>query len=336
MCTTISIIGDGAMATLCGLILCEKGCAVRMWSAFPDYARQMRRERQNARYFPGFALPADLHIIDDDAQAFAGAELAISAVPTQFVRRVWQRLRPHCPRGLPICSTTKGIENETLLRPSQILLDVLAGGPAGDWPVVALSGPSIAPDVARKLPATVVAASSAVELAQRVQHLLSTPYFRIYTNNDIVGVELAGASKNVIAIAAGILDGLRAGDNAKAALLTRGLVEITRLGVAVGGRRETFAGLAGLGDLVTTCVSPIGRNRSFGQMIGEGRSVDDALAGISGVVEGMATTRSVLALADRHGVDMPITQAVHDVVFGGRSPRLAIENLMSRPPKREE
>jgi glycerol-3-phosphate dehydrogenase (NAD(P)+) len=199
-----------------------------------------------------------------------------------------------------------------------------------------LSGPSIAPEIARKLPATVTAASADAGLARRVQEVLSRPYFRVYTNTDVVGVEIAGATKNVIAIAAGILDGLEAGSNAKAALLTRGLAEIARLGIAVGARAETFAGLAGMGDLVTTCISPLGRNRSLGEAIGKGRTLEQALAATEAVVEGVATTRSVVELAARHGVEMPITQGVHDVLFGGVAPAAAIAALMSRPLKAEQ
>ncbi|MFB3891051.1 MAG: NAD(P)H-dependent glycerol-3-phosphate dehydrogenase [Phycisphaerae bacterium] len=334
----IAIIGDGAWATVCAIMLAENVHQVRLWSAFADQAAELASSRENRRFLPGVRLPQSVEVTGDDTDALAGAELAVSAVPTQFMRAVWTRLARHCPAGLAICSVAKGIENRTLLRPTQILLDVLGGkgvGGAEGRAVAALSGPSIAPEVAKKLPATVAVASSEPDLAQRVQRLISRPYFRVYTNSDLTGVELAGATKNVIAIAAGVLDGLGAGDNAKAALLTRGLVEITRLGVALGARAETFAGLAGMGDLVTTCISPIGRNRSFGEAIGRGRSVKDALAATQSVVEGVPTTASVVELARKAGVSMPITQAVHDVIFAGRSPADAIGQLMSRPLKAE-
>jgi glycerol-3-phosphate dehydrogenase (NAD(P)+) len=272
-------------------------------------------------------------VTGDDLAALDGAELAFSAVPTQFMRQVWLRLRPHCPAGLAICSVAKGIENGTLLRPTQVLLDVLASQEG--LKVAALSGPSIAPEVARRMPATVVVASADPALAERVQALITRPYFRVYTNDDLIGVEIAGASKNVIAIAAGVLDGLGAGDNAKAALVSRGLSEITRLGLAAGAREQTFAGLAGVGDLVTTCISPIGRNRSFGEAIGRGQTIQQAQAATEGVVEGVATTASVVELARRYDVEMPITQAVHDVLFAGVAPRDAIGQLMTRPLKAE-
>jgi glycerol-3-phosphate dehydrogenase (NAD(P)+) len=331
------------MGTTCAIMLAENGLRVRLWSAFPEAAEQLAHLRENRRFLPGHRLPESVEVTGDDAAALAGVELAISAVPTQFMRPVWLRLRPHCPAGLAICSVAKGIENATLLRPTQVLLDVLGkgtgsrrGGCLSPSPhVAALSGPSIAPEVARRLPATVVVAADDLALAERVQALITRPYFRVYTNDDLIGVEIAGATKNVIAIAAGVLDGLGAGDNAKAALVSRGLSEITRLGLAAGAREQTFAGLAGVGDLVTTCISPVGRNRSFGEAIGRGRTIQQAQAATEGVVEGVATTASVVQLARRYDVEMPITQAVHDVLFAGVAPRDAIGQLMTRPPKAE-
>ena len=334
MAKRISIIGDGGMGTLCAIMLAQNGMAVRLWSAFPEAAEELESTRENRRFLPGAVLPEGVEVTGRDELALEGAELAVSAVPAQFMRGVWQRLRNHCPAGMPIVSVTKGIENGTLLRPTEVLADVLDGGRPGRA-VAAVSGPSIAPEVARGLPATVAVASMDEGLAREVQRILSRPYFRVYTNPDLLGVEIAGATKNVIAIAAGVLDGLSAGCNAKAALLTRGLAEITRLGVAMGARGETFAGLAGMGDLVTTCFSPVGRNRSLGEAIGKGVSLSEALSATASVVEGVATTTSVAELASRHGVEMPITQAVHDVLFGGVSPAEAIAGLMSRPLKAE-
>jgi len=320
------------MGTICAVMLAENGWAVRLWSAFADQARELAEHRENRRFLPGCTLPEAIKITGDDAAAFNGAELIISAAPTQYTRGVWERLMPHCPPNVPICSVTKGIENGTLLRPTEILRDVL--GEAAR-PVAALSGPSIAPEIARRLPTTVAVASESVELAELVQRAISRPYFRAYTNPDVVGVELAGATKNVIAIAAGVLDGLHLGDNAKAALLTRGLAEITRLGVAAGADARTFFGLAGVGDLVTTCISPVGRNRSFGQAIGSGMSIDQALGRTNAVVEGYATTKSVIELAGRLKVEMPLTAATGEVLFEGRPPREAIDELMNRPLRSE-
>lgn len=329
------MIGDGAMGTICAIMLAENGHKVRLWSAFADAAEELTRTRENRRFLPGPKLPENIEVTADDSLALEGAELVFSAVPTQFIRNVWQRLAGYCPKGLPICSVAKGVENGTLLRPSEVLLEVLDGSSKSDRPIAVLSGPSIAPEIADKLPATVAIAATSSELAQQVQEAISRPYFRAYTNPDLVGVELAGATKNVIAIAAGILDGMGCGDNAKAALLARGLAEITRLGLAMEARSETFAGLAGVGDLVTTCISPVGRNRCFGQAIGQGKTVQEALSATNSVVEGVATTRSVVELARKLRVEMPITEAIHEVLFDQKSPTEAVEALMNRPLRSE-
>jgi glycerol-3-phosphate dehydrogenase (NAD(P)+) len=327
----ITVIGTGAMATVCGITLANKGYRIALWGSSPSQVEQLNHDRENKRFLPGHRIPPDVHITADASKAFLNADLVISAVPCQYLRGVWERLVPFYSPDAPICSVTKGIENETLLRPSETLVDVI-----GSVEVAVLSGPSIAEELARCLPATVTVASTSESLAQRIQTVFTTHWFRVYTNKDLVGVELAGATKNVIALAAGILDGLQAGDNAKAALLTRGLVEITRLGEAMGARRETFNGLAGLGDLVTTCVSPHGRNRRCGEMIGRGQKLKDVLESTESVVEGVATTKSVVALARRNGVEMPITEAVHSVLFDDKDAIDAITELMLRQPKQED
>jgi glycerol-3-phosphate dehydrogenase (NAD(P)+) len=330
MIERIAMIGDGAMATVSSKLLHEKGRRVTMWGYFADHVDEMRAEGENRRYLPGVKLPEGIVLTHDDAAAFEGAELIVSAVPCQFMRNVWTQLAEHVPAGVPIVSVAKGVENQTLLRPTQIVTDVL-----GDRPVAALSGPSIADELSRCLPATVVASSDDAALAELVQETFTTHWFRVYTNTDLVGVELAGATKNVIALAAGAIDGLGAGDNAKSALLSRGLVEIARLGEAMGAQRETFFGLAGLGDLVTTCISPHGRNRSAGEQIGRGRTLAEVLEATDSVVEGVATTRSVIALAERHQVEMPITRAVYEILFEDKDVITAISNLMERSPKPE-
>lgn len=330
MVDQVAIIGDGQMATVCGILLADKGIRSRLWSVFRDNLEAMQSTRENRRYLPGVRLPDRLTCTAKAALALRGAEMIISAVPCQFMRAVWNQLAPIAPRDVPIVSVAKGIENDTLLRPTQIILDVL--GPA---PVAALSGPSIATELSNRLPATVVAASNDQRLAELTQQTFATQWFRVYTNTDLIGVELAGAMKNVIALAAGVIDGLKAGDNAKAALLSRGLAEITRLGTAMGARRETFAGLAGLGDLVTTCISPLGRNRSAGEQIGRGKTVQDVTAATPSVIEGIPTTRSVYQLARRHNVPMPITEAVHAVLFEGKEVIRALSELMSRDLKGE-
>jgi glycerol-3-phosphate dehydrogenase (NAD(P)+) len=329
------IVGDGAMGTLCAHMLAENGLAVRLWSAFPDAAAELARTRVNRRFLPEVRLDERIEITGTDAGLFDRADWAVQAVPTQFARGVWGRLAPHCPAGLAVCSVAKGIETGTLLTPTQIVRDVLDGRADSDRPVAALSGPSIAPEVAEELPASVAVAATDDALAERMQRAFTRPYFRVYTNPDLPGLELAGASKNVIAIAAGILDGMSAGVNAKAALLTRGIVEISRLAEALGARAETLSGLAGLGDLVTTCFSPVGRNRSFGEAIGRGQSPAEALAATESVVEGAATTEGLLALAGRAGVEMPITRAIHAVIAEGKPPADAIADLMKRPLKAE-
>jgi glycerol-3-phosphate dehydrogenase (NAD(P)+) len=341
MSERVTILGDGAMATVCSILLTQGGHEVTMWGAFEESIERLLQDREQRRLLPGIRVPPNVRLTANDDDCFTRCTLVLSAVPTQFMRGVWERLKPHLPAGVPIVSVAKGIETSSLLRPTQIVADVLGGkksidaGPTCDWPLVALSGPNIAAEIARYLPATAVAATDDEELARRVQNTFATQWFRVYTNRDVTGVELAGASKNVIAIAAGILDGLAAGNNAKAALVTRGLVEITRLGVAMGAREETFHGLAGVGDLITTCVSPEGRNRTVGEQIGKGRKLDEILGAMDSVAEGVPTTKAVRELARRFDVDMPITEAVHAVLFEGKDVLHALTDLMTREPKPE-
>jgi glycerol-3-phosphate dehydrogenase (NAD(P)+) len=319
------------MGSVCAMLLCENNVATTLWGYDAAQLAEIAAKGENIRFLPGYPLPKQIIYQAEDAAALANAELVVSAIPCQFMRSVWKRLKPYLPAGTPIVSTTKGIENKTLLRPTEILGEILGSG----HPLAVLSGPTIADELARKLPATATAASTDTTLAKQIQQTFTTSMFRVYTNNDIVGVELAGAMKNVIAIAAGIIDGIGAGDNAKAALLSRGLAEIERLGVAMGAKDKTFAGLSGLGDLVTTCVSPKGRNRSFGERIGKGASAQEALAATHSVVEGAATCESVLGLAQRCHVEMPITEAVYAIISGQKSVRQALAELMSRQLKSE-
>jgi glycerol-3-phosphate dehydrogenase (NAD(P)+) len=353
----VCIVGNGAMATVCAILLADGGHGVTMWGAFRESIERLMADREQKRLLPGVRVPDSVRLTFDDADCFDGATMVLSAIPTQYMRGVWQRLGPRLPAGVPVVSVAKGVENGTLLRPTEVVGGVLRiedrgsrieeGRPdssrssildprsSSPPPLAALSGPNIAGEIARRLPGTAVAASADAEVARRVQAAFSTRWFRVYTNDDVVGVELAGATKNVIALAAGILDGLSAGNNAKAALVTRGLVEITRLGVAMGARPDTFAGLAGLGDLITTCVSPEGRNRRVGEQIGRGRKLDEVLAAMASVAEGVPTTQSVMEMARRAGVEMPITEAVHSVLFEGKDPARALTGLMTRDPKPE-
>lgn len=330
MLSKATVVGSGAMGTITAQILAANGIHVALLGRDPMAIQRMIAIRENPRYLPGLKLAASVFPTCDAKAALAHTELVVSAVPAQSTRGVWEQIGPLVAEGVPICSAAKGIEIDTLQLPSQIIDQYV-----GANPIAVLSGPSVAPEMARCLPTTVVVACADAAIAERVQAALSTSWFRVYTNPDMLGVELAGAVKNVIAIAAGILDGLKAGDNAKAALLTRGLVEITRFGVALGARAETFMGLAGVGDLVTTCVSPFGRNRSAGERIGAGTAVETVLAESAWAIEGIPTTRAVLRIAEKHRIDMPITRAVAQVLFHEKPPLAAITELMNRPLKSE-
>ena len=332
----ITVIGDGAMATVCAMLLDGQGHAVTMWGPFAEDIERMQQWRENRRYLPGHRLPDGVELTADAAEAVRDVQLIVSAIPAQFTRKVWEQFAPHLAADVPVVSVTKGIENETLLRPTQIISDVLTDDPdRAARPLASLSGPTIARELARCLPATVCAASDDDAFAKHLQELFTTSWFRVYTNRDVLGVELAAAMKNVIAVAAGILDGLQAGNNAKSALLSRGLAEITRLGVTMGALQDTFFGIAGVGDLATTCFSPEGRNRTAGELLGKGQKLERVLEQIEGVVEGVPTTRSVMVLAEKYRVEMPITAAVHAVLFEGLDPIDGITLLMTRQPKPE-
>jgi glycerol-3-phosphate dehydrogenase (NAD(P)+) len=347
----VTVLGVGQMGLVCAGLLAspepsrngggalERPVRVRLWGHDAEEVGRVAQTRRSAR-LPGFLLPDDVEVSWRDADALRDAALIVSAVPVQHIRSVWTRLAPHIGVETPVLSVAKGIEVGTLLRPTQIIADVLRGTGCDDPDgrprhLACLSGPTIAAELARCLPAAMVAASDDAEFARRVQTLFGCSWLRVYTHTDLLGVELAGAMKNVIAIAAGIVDGLQAGYNAKSALLARGLAEITRLGVAMGALPETFFGVAGVGDLATSCFSPEGRNRSCGEALGRGRKLGEYLTSIPYVVEGVQTTRAVVALARRYRVEIPITQAVHSVLFDGVDPIDAIGHLMAREPKPE-
>ncbi|MFI4913326.1 MAG: NAD(P)H-dependent glycerol-3-phosphate dehydrogenase [Sedimentisphaeraceae bacterium JB056] len=326
----ITIIGDGAMGTVCGVLFNSNGLNVKIWGYDPKEIQEFISAGENTRYLPGYKLDKAIKFTSDD-DCMSQADLIVSAVPCQFVRRVWQRLKPFVPAGIPIVSITKGIENDTLKLPTQIIDSVLQDSRE----YATLSGPNISDELIRKLPATACVACENIELAEKLQHTFNTSWFRVYSTDDIIGVQLAGALKNVIAIAAGIIDGIGAGDNAKAALLARGLAEIARLGGVMGANEHTFAGLTGLGDLVTTCISPTGRNRSFGENIGKGMDTKTAIGKTNSVVEGVTTCRSVIELAKKEKVEMPIAQAVYDIIEGIKSVDEALKDLMTRDLKQE-
>ena len=322
----ITVLGNGGWGTAVALVLAGKGLEVRMWGIEEDYVLETARSRRNPRYLPGIPIPREILVTPDASEATRGADLLISAIPTQFLRPTLEDLREQDDSdGAPVLSLSKGLEVRTLLRPTQVLREMLGRRRLG-----VLVGPSHAEEVARGLPAAVVVAAADEELARRIQATISTDRFRPYTSTDVLGVELASALKNVLALAAGICDGLGFGDNTKAALLTRGVVEMARLGAALGARRQTFTGLAGIGDLITTCVSPHGRNRAVGERIGKGETLQEILDSMAQVAEGVPTTKAVRMLGRKHQLEMPITEQVHGVLFHGKDPRRAVADLMLR------
>ena len=327
----VLVIGDGGWGTTLALKLAENGVQTVLWSAFAEQAEELASERENRRYLPGVKLPDSLRITADPFEAARGAELALSVVPTQFLRGVAETFEDALSGGLPLATATKGIEIETFRTPSEILAEVL-----GERPLAVVTGPSHAEEVARGMPASIVSASRDQELAQRVQASLAGRNLRVYTHGDPKGAELGGALKNVIALAAGISDGLELGDNAKAALVTRGIVEMARFGQAHGGEPATFFGLAGLGDLATTCYSRHSRNRSVGEAIGGGKSLETVLAEMKMVAEGVWTTKALFGPeSEARGIPMPIAEQVHGCLFEGKDPQKAVAELMAREPSGE-
>ena len=320
------VIGDGSWGTAIALLLCRNGIRTTLWSAFPEQSDDLNATRENARFLPGVPLPDSMHFSADPHSAAEGVDIAISVVPTQYLRGVAERFEDALPGTVPLASATKGIEIETFHSPSQILGEVL-----GDRDICVLTGPSHAEEVALGKPASIVAASKVEENAALFQRALSSEGFRVYTHSDPVGAELAAALKNVIAIAAGISDGLELGDNAKAALLTRGMIEMARYGRKHGAQPTTFFGLAGFGDLVTTCCSKHSRNRSVGEAIGRGESLEEVLARMNMVAEGVWTTKALFGPESELGeVEMPIAAEVHAVLFEGKNPARAVRDLMKR------
>ncbi len=332
----VAIVGDGQMGLVLAALAAERGLACRLWGRDAARVGELAATRRSSKRLPDFELPAQVEVTADDDRLLDGATLIVNCIPTQFIRAVWERLGAP-DAGVPIVSISKGLENESLLRPTQVIADATDDDPQKPRrPLCALSGPTIAAELAQRLPATMVAAADDITTAARVQELFGASWMRIYRLDDLVGVEIAGATKNVIALAAGMIDGLQLGFNAKSALLSRGLAEIARLGAAMGARVDTFFGVAGVGDLATTCFCPEGRNRTCGERLGRGETLDSILESTSSVVEGVATTRSVAQLAADRGVDMPITAAVQEVLFNKLSPRDAIPTLMTREPKAEK
>lgn len=326
----IAVIGDGGWGTTLAILLSNNGHEVSIWGAFPDYVEIVKKRRVNSKFLPGIKIPAPIKITAALDEAINNKDIVIVAVPSQYLRSVTEKLAAYKAEDKIFVSVTKGIENKTLKRMSEIMRSLL-----GAARIAVLSGPTIAHEVAAGVPTTIVASSEDMALAKEMQAVFMTDRFRVYTNNDMVGVELGGSLKNIIAIATGISDALGFGTNAKAALLTRGLVEMVRLGIAMGAKRETFYGLSGLGDLTTTCISPYSRNRHFGEEIGKGRTLKQALKETEMVVEGVATTVSAYELAKKYKIDMPIVTEIHSVLYDNKDPKRAVHDLMTRSPKEE-
>ena len=324
-----AVIGAGAWGTALADRLARNAHAVRLWAYEPDVVESVNTRHQN-RFLPDVELPSDIVASTTMADVVRGADVVVMVAPSHVTRAIAEAAQPHTSRDATVVVASKGIEQHSLCRMSQVVEDVFGTGPA-----VALSGPSFAAEVARGLPTAVVAACADPEPAQLVQRVFHAPAFRVYTQHDVIGAELGGAVKNVMAVATGICEGLDLGFNARAALITRGLAEMMRLGLALGADAETFAGLAGLGDLVLTCTGSLSRNRALGVEIGRGKTLDETLAGRQTVAEGVITTRSTRALAERLDVEMPIVQSVYDVLFEGRAPRDAMTDLMARDPRAE-
>jgi glycerol-3-phosphate dehydrogenase (NAD(P)+) len=333
MTEKVAVIGAGSWGTTLADLLAKKGHEVILWAYEPELVQEMRESRENSLFLPGIKLNENLGFTNDLKEAFAGCTMVLCVVPSQLVRRVIGNAVDCIPRDAIFVSASKGIEVDTLATVSEIYQAILPAEIYRNF--AALSGPSFAREVAQEMPTAVAAASESEEVARRVQEAFTTGYFRVYRNTDVVGVELGGAIKNVIAIAAGISDGLGFGSNTRAALITRGLAEMTRLGVAMGAQPSTFAGLAGMGDLVLTCTGDLSRNRSVGIQIGQGRQLSEILGEMRMVAEGVKTTESAYNLAKKLGVEMPIIEKMYQMLYENKPAREAVLELMSRNLKAE-
>lgn len=327
----ISVLGDGGWGTTLAILLFRKGFKVTLWGVFTDYVAYLDKKRINTKFLPGIKIPREIKITSDLRSAILDKQLIIFAIPSQYVRRVLKRLKPfNYPRSAMYLSVTKGIELHSLKRISEVIRDEL-----GNIRLAVLSGPTIAREVACGIPTTAVIASSNKKLRENLQDVFMTERFRVYTIEDVIGVELGGSLKNIIAIACGISDGLGFGTNTKAALLSRGLAEISRLGETMGARLKTFSGISGLGDLVTTCISPFSRNRFVGEQIGKGKSLRQIQAKMQMIAEGIPTAKSAYALSLKYKVNMPITKEVYSILYKNKSPLQAVKDLMAREKKEE-
>jgi len=328
----ISVLGDGGWGTTLAILLKNKGFSVSLWGAFKEDVETIKKDSENKKFLAGFKIPKSVEITGDMFKACEDSNLIVLAIPSRFLRDVVgknKKILKESQAGF--VSVAKGIEERSLKRMSEVAREIMGD----DAEIAVLSGPSIAPEVARGIPTAVTVASKDEIFARKVSDIFRTERFRVYTNKDLIGVELGGALKNIIAIASGISDGLGFGANTKAAILTRGLAEMTRLGVAMGAMRETFEGLSGLGDLITTCVSAEGRNHRFGEEIGKGNKPGTLLNKSVMEIEGVWTSRAAIELGKKHRIELPITRQVYSVLFENKQPLLAVNELMTREPKAE-
>ena len=325
-----AVIGSGSWGCAVSILLAQNGHTVYLWSWQEEESRRLERDRENRDLLPGAVFPDNIVCLNDMQSCVRGAEIIVSASPSVATRSVARQLAQYVEDGQIIVNISKGLEEGTLLRLSEVLAREI---PQAE--IAVMSGPSHAEEVSRGLPTTNVVAAKSAETAKKIQDIFMSDVFRVYTGDDMVGVELGGALKNVIALCAGISDGLGFGDNTKAALMTRGLAEITRLGVAMGAKRETFAGLSGVGDLIVTCTSMHSRNRRAGILLGKGKSLDETLKEVHMVVEGVNTASAAYELSQRYKVSMPITEEAYNVLYRGKNPRDAVCDLMTRDKKIE-
>lgn len=326
----VSVIGAGGWGCALACVLCDNGHEVTLWSALPEEVEELKKKRENAAKLPGIKLSDKLFVTDDLAAACQGKDILVFAVPSVFVRSTARAAAPFVTDGQMIVNVAKGIEEETLCTMTDIISEEI---PAAD--VAVLSGPSHAEEVGRRIPTTVVAAAKTEATARFVQDIFMNDVFRVYSSSDMTGIELGGALKNIIALAAGVVDGLGLGDNTKAALITRGIAEIARLGIAAGGRMETFAGLSGIGDLIVTCTSRHSRNHNAGELMGRGYTMEEAMAEVKMVVEGVYSAKAARKMAEKYQVSMPIVEEVNKVLFEGKSAKDAMNDLLTRERKEE-
>ncbi len=325
----VTVIGDGGWGTALAMVLDRNGHQTTVWGPFPEYLEEIKTSAENKTYLPGVGIPASIQWTADHAEAVQNADLVVIVVPSRFYKPVVEAFKTHIPDTALIVSATKGLDEQTHERMSEVAEKILKR------PVAVLSGPSHAEEVARGVPCAVAIAATDHDVAEQIQQFFVNDTFRVYTLDDVVGVELGGALKNVIAVAAGIGDGMGFGDNSKAALMTRGIAEITRLGVALGAKQETFSGLSGIGDLMVTCMSRHSRNRGVGERLGKGETLEEIMASMKMVAEGVWNCQAAKELAEQHGIPVPITEQVNAVVHEGKDPREAVMALMSRAPKPE-